>query len=537
MRRYEQPGNRVQCRILFAGFLGLLLSGQAASQNQDPIPRQTDDLSGRLLSDSGWTPTGAAETGVTETRVTETRVTETGAAETGAAEVVADTRAGIRPDPGADPASIRPISAEEGSEEADSGRTPVGPGSAVGPGSPVGPGSAAVSLEELEALALQHNPTLDQARAETWKAHGQYLQAGLYPNPRLGYSATEMGQDGQAGQQGALLQQEFVFGGKLALSQNIAAASRNAAEQVLTMQEWRVLNNVRQEYYAILAARRNRELAAQLLELSGSALKLATLRRQQGEGTRIDELQARGEKQRASVSLAQADNVLDAAWQRMLAVIGDPSLERRAIAGNIEAVPVPDITFDDLLRRIETTSPQLQLAEATAGQARAAYQRAEVEPVPNVTLQNVVQYDDATEFTVVSLQATLPLPIYDRNQGNIVAAENDWIRASRETERVKLSLRRQLAERWAGFANARVQVERYQNEIIPTVSETMQLTRQAFELGETNYLQLLVAQRSYMETYREYVSALGTAWQESIRLNGLLLTDGLTAPESVTESR
>lgn len=392
-----------------------------------------------------------------------------------------------------------------------------------------------ISLERLEGLALQHNPTLHQARAETWKAHGQYVQAGLYPNPQVGYAASEMGNDGKAGQQGGLIQQEFVFGGKLELSQHIAAASRNAADHVLSMQESRVLNNVRLEYYAILAAKRNRQLAAQLLKVSENALKLATVRREQGEGSRLDELQALSEKQRAAVSLAEAENVLSAAWKRMQAVIGDPTLRPQPVEGSIEGPALPAISFDELLQQVESSSPQIRLAEATMGKAQAAYARAEAEPIPNVTIQNTVQYDDSTKFTVVGIQATLPLPLFNRNQGNITTAENEWIRSARERERLQLALRRDLASRWQQFANARVRVERYQKEIIPTVSETMDLTRQAFELGEADYLRLLVAQRSYMETYRDYVSALGTAWQEAVKLNGLLLTDGLTAPESVTD--
>lgn len=395
--------------------------------------------------------------------------------------------------------------------------------------------SDALSVDQLETLAMQHNPTLEQARAETWKAYGRYVQAGLYPNPEVGYAASEVGNDGRAGQQGGYFQQEFVFGNKLALSQKIGAAERTAAEHSLTLQELRVRNNVRLEYYAILAATRSRDIAGQLLEVAESAAALAKLRYENGEGTRIDELQARGEQQRAAVAVAQAENIVAAAWKRMLAVVGDPTLQPQQLAGRLESEPLPEIAFDELLARLENTSPQIRLAEAWIDRARAAYERAEVEPIPNLTLQNTVQYDDSTQYTVVGIQATLPIPVFNRNQGNITAAEQEWIQASRETRRLRLSLKRDLADRWQQFANARVQVDRYRNEVLPTVSETLKLTREAYEAGETDYLRLLTAQRSYAETYREYIAALGTAWQEAVRLNGLLLTDGLVAPESVTD--
>jgi hypothetical protein len=52
---------------------------------------------------------------------------------------------------------------------------------------------------------------------------------------------------------------------------------------------------------------------------------------------------------------------------------------------------------------------------------------------------------------------------------------------------------------------------------------------------EKDYLRLLTVQRSYAETYREYVAALGVAWQEAFHLYGLWLSDSLPAAESVTD--
>ncbi len=392
-----------------------------------------------------------------------------------------------------------------------------------------------LTIGQLEALAIQNNPTLEQARAETWKTYGRYVQAGLYPNPDVGYAASEVGNEGRGGQQGTYIQQEFVFGGKLGLSQNVASAERDAADHALLLQELRVRNNVRLEYYAILVANRNLDLAKQLFAVAENAARLAKIRSEQGEASKLDELQARGEQQRAAVAVAQATNAVEATWKRLQAVVGDPTLSKQPLAGNIEQNVLPDISYPELLERLQLTSPQIRLAEARINRAEAAVARAEVEPIPNLTIQNTIQYDASTRFTVVGIQATMPIPVFNRNQGNITEAENEWIRASREVDRLRLEQQRALATRWQEFANARVQVEQYRSEVLPTVSETLTLTRSAYEAGEADYLRLLTAQRSYTETYRDYVAALGAAWREAVQINGLLLTDGLAAAESVTD--
>lgn len=395
--------------------------------------------------------------------------------------------------------------------------------------------AAGLTIDQLETLAVQNNPTLEQARAETWKTYGRYVQAGLYPNPDVGYAASEVGNDGYGGQQGTYIQQEFVFGGKLGLSQNVASAEREAADHALTLQELRVRNNVRLEYYSILVANRNLDLAKQLFAVAENAAKLAKIRSEQGEASKLDELQARGEQQRAAVAVAQATNAVEATWKRLQAVVGDPTLAKQPLAGNIEQNVLPAISYDQLLEQLQITSPQIRLAEARINRAEAAVSRAEVEPIPNLTIQNTIQYDASTKFTVVGIQASMPIPVFNRNQGNITEAENEWIRASREVDRLRLEQQRALATRWQEFANARIQVEQYRSQVLPTVSETLKLTRAAYEAGEADYLRLLTAQRSYTETYRDYVAALGVAWQEAVQLNGLLLTDGLAAAESVTD--
>src|SRR5690606_4436275 len=98
---------------------------------------------------------------------------------------------------------------------------------------------------QLEQIALENNPTLAQSQAHVSAGHGRELQAGLYPNPTLGYLGSEIGNDGRAGQQGAYFEQEFVRGGKLGLSQDVVAQDINRLGWEYETQRYRVLTSVR----------------------------------------------------------------------------------------------------------------------------------------------------------------------------------------------------------------------------------------------------------------------------------------------------
>src|SRR5690606_13600819 len=83
-----------------------------------------------------------------------------------------------------------------------------------------------LTLAEVESLAIAANPTLAEAAARVRAARGEQHQVGLAPNPVVGYAASEIGDEGRAGQQGMLVGQEFIRGNKLGL--NRAVAGREA---------------------------------------------------------------------------------------------------------------------------------------------------------------------------------------------------------------------------------------------------------------------------------------------------------------------
>jgi outer membrane protein TolC len=79
-----------------------------------------------------------------------------------------------------------------------------------------------ITLEELQQMALQNNPTFTQASANIRAAEGREQQSGLYPNPTVGYQGEQIrGGSFRSGEQGFFIQQSIVTAGKLRLNRNI----------------------------------------------------------------------------------------------------------------------------------------------------------------------------------------------------------------------------------------------------------------------------------------------------------------------------
>jgi outer membrane protein, heavy metal efflux system len=390
--------------------------------------------------------------------------------------------------------------------------------------------ASGVTLAELEAMAERCNPTLEQVAARVQAAHGQCLQVGLYPNPVVGYLGSEMGNEGRAGQQGGFIGQEIVTAGKLQLNRSVASQEIRQAECAWQAQRLRVLTDVRRGFYEVLVAQRTVELAQQLVGIGERGVKTAEELMKAKEVARADVLQARIESDSAKILLDKARNRFTGAWRNLAAVVGDPALQPSQLSGGLQDGLVP-FTWEDTLNRLLEESPQLAGAQAGVARAQAALSRECAGRVPNVDLQAGVQYDNATRDTFASLQVGIPIPIYNRNQGNIHRAQAELSAARHEVRRVRLALEQRLAAVFEQYATAQQQVEKYSRDIMPNAQESLKLVSAGYRQGEFSYLMLLTAQRTYFQTSLTYLEALRDLRAATATLEGNLLSDSLQSSE------
>jgi outer membrane protein, heavy metal efflux system len=182
-------------------------------------------------------------------------------------------------------------------------------------------------------------------------------------------------------------------------------------------------------------------------------------------------------------------------------------------------------------------SPQLAGAQAGVARAQAALSRECAGRIPNVDLQAAVQYDNSTQDTFASVQVGIPVPFYNRNQGNIRKAQAELIAAQNEVQRVQLALRQRLAVAFERYTNARYQVEKYNRNILPNAEASLTLTKGGYQQGELSYLSLLTAQRTFFQTNITYLEALRELRASATTIEGNLLGDSLQAGEASDRDR
>jgi len=389
-----------------------------------------------------------------------------------------------------------------------------------------------LTLEQLEDIAISVNPALAEAAARVNAARGKWVQVGLPPNTVLGYSGQQLGSHGLAEQHGVFLQQEFVRGGKLGLNREVVSREIEQAEQQLAAQQQRVLTDVRMGFYDVLIAQRRIEVTLQLVDIARQGISTAEALFEAKEVSQVDVTRARIESQSAELLHQNAQNQYTAAWSRLTAVLGDANIAPVILAGDLEAIN-EHLELDDALRRIISESPEMAVALTEVERSRWAIDRAHAEPIPNVDVQAIMQSDNGTGSNNANLQVSMPIPWLDRNQGGIREAEANLFAAERAVGRLQLSLKQRLASVFQQYATARNQVREYskQEGILANSDLALGYVRKGYQAGESGYLDLLTAQRTYSQTNLAYLEALGQLWSATVEIDGLLLKGSLTNPE------
>lgn len=390
-------------------------------------------------------------------------------------------------------------------------------------------------LEELLQLASRNNPTLRQARLHVSAELAKALQAGLYPNPVLSYEAEQVGLDVPGNKdspgefQGGAISQRFVTAGKLRLSREKYLRRAHVSEHLVMVQRFRVCNDVRLHFYHALASSERRRLREELQKTAEDAAVTAQEAYNMGQARRPEVRKANVSLQRARLSLLSARNAEREAFRKLSALVGMP-LTNGQVTGELAPQCEPP-TFDEALGRLLAESPELAVARAKLAVDRATIDREQVEWVPDIVATGGAGYNFDARETTALVSIGLEFPLYDRNQGTIRQARNDYSRQRYEVRRVELSLRERLATAYQRYATALQHVYEYERVILPESKAAYKELLDSYKRNRVDWYDVLAAQHDYFDAQLMQVDNLVEARTNEVLVFGYVLHGGLMAAE------
>lgn len=385
------------------------------------------------------------------------------------------------------------------------------------------------TFDSLFLVAQSNSAKLQRTLAQIENLKGQHQQAGLMPNPTIGYSANEVGNEGRAGQQGLYLGQEFESRTKRSLRQTVVDKEIATSQIEYEIQVTKLRTDVRRGYYDVLIQGQRLQVLNELKTQIQKSLDIANKLFEGQEISKVAVLQSRLQIQNLTNTINQAKNQFLSAQQNLAAVCGIPTFNDPVIQ-QIEGSFAP--TFEELnssydIDTILAASPEINQSYQMLARNESELCRQRGELIRNVDFQTQVAYDNSTGSTVTNMQIVIPLQIHDRRQGHIQSAKAN-IQGSHELIRQRQQiLFQRFASAQQAYQTAVEQLANYQQSILPSAAEVVELAAAGFAEGELDYLQLLTAQRSLLDARLGYLETVQAFWNAKCFLDGNLLDGSL----------
>lgn len=382
-----------------------------------------------------------------------------------------------------------------------------------------------LGLADLVEMSLIQNPALAQAGLGIDGARGQVRQAGLYPNPTVTVTGDEMGREGGI-ITAPMVSQEIITAGKRRLDVAIASRKYDQATLGLMRQRFILIGAVRQGFFEVLTAQQRVTTLTSLEQIAKNAYDNTRRLLEAKQVAQLDLLQVQVELNRIQAELGASKREQTAAWRRLTATIGVPNLQETPLAGSIES-ELPAYDFESSKIQLVENHPEVGIARVGVDQAQLTLRRNEVQAIPNIMIGGGYVRNNMDRADQWMFQVGVPIPVFNRNQGNIMTARADVGKSMQEVPRVQNELLGRLATAFGNYAAAKERVDQYRKLILPTAQQANKIALDAYKGGQFEYLRVLQSQRTLLEANLEYIRALGEAWRAASEISGLLLEESM----------
>ncbi|HEY5973491.1 MAG TPA: TolC family protein, partial [Geobacteraceae bacterium] len=232
------------------------------------------------------------------------------------------------------------------------------------------------------------------------------------------------------------------------------------------------------------------------------------------------------------IDAARAENQ---SQSKLCTFMGLPIGESPELAGNLDTDVTMTKSLVDLKQIAHGQRPDLKALEAEKGRGDADIILAEAEGVPNLTAGIFYSHERRTDATgtgdenvrdnLLGIRLSLPLPLFDRNQAGVQEARAKRSNSESRLLAAKRNIEREIEAAYASYLNSEKVFSLYTTSIIPQLEENLQLTQEAYRLGEVGILSVIQEQKKFFEVSEGYLTALHDRQTALVKLESAVATE------------
>jgi len=368
-----------------------------------------------------------------------------------------------------------------------------------------------LSLQMAINRAVAASPKLEAAASGIAAAAGSERQASLYPNPAASIEVGDFAGSGpqrgfRSTQATASVSQLIELGGKREARQGVALANRRGAEVDATTARLDLVRDVTVAYVDALTAQDGVSIAQDTELAAKQVLEDVTRRVNSARDPLFQKSKAEVAYSTSTIARRNAQQSSVAALQRLGKYWGALTVEETLVdpvAAHVDA-PLPIGIYEDRLRNSPDFERYLRLQESREAELRLAQANA----VPDITATGGVRQFAGSSSVAFVAGVSIPIPIFNQNQGEIARAEAELRRVGQERRQAELERSQELVTAWTNWQTSWLESNGIKDDALPKAERAFRLALAGYRSGAFEYLEVLDAQRTFFEQRSNYIRAI-----------------------------
>jgi cobalt-zinc-cadmium efflux system outer membrane protein len=388
------------------------------------------------------------------------------------------------------------------------------------------PQESTLTVDAAVRESLQSNRDLRAAYFAIDQARARLMQAGLWPNPALALSGARDVLFANEGEYTASVgfEQRFPVAGRLARARDLARVDVALALAEVHDAVRRLVGDVQTAFYDLLILKRQAAIRDELISIDRGLVEVSEARAKLAEVSALDVNTARIELQRLDLERQVLTAQAAAKTAELNRLLGRQPGGPLSPTGEIR--PEPPAALPTLREAALRRRPDLQQAALTADRARAELRLAKAERWEDWVVgfgydrdrQVVSGAPSQSADQLLGLRLTVPLPVWNRNQGRIAEAGAREGQAMSTVAALELTVLSEIESAHGRAEDFGRVAESYHADVTPLSDRTVQIAQDAYRQGLTSAMQVVQVQRQQAELRSAYLEVLAQQRRAAIDL-------------------
>ncbi len=370
-----------------------------------------------------------------------------------------------------------------------------------------------ITLREALAYGLLYNPEIKAFSLQKREKDALALQAGILPNPELLVEAENFAGSGSytgldRTETTLQLSQLIELAGKRPKRKRVALLESDLAEWDYYIKKLDVSLSVTKAFIDVLASQRRLVLMNESVHLAEQVFNTVAQRVEAGKVSPVEEIKAGVILSTARIELNRAKRELAAAVKKLAALWGSGSPKFEGVAGELEElVPLP--LEKELANRIYD-NPDIARFPVEKEHRSARVELEKARRIPNLTVGGGIRSLNETNDSAFVMGISIPIPIFNRNQGKIAAAEYGLLKVQEERRAAELRVSAEFAESYMSLSTSFAEASTLKIGVLPAAQKAFEATQEGYLQGKFGFLDVLDSQRTLFEVRGQYINALAS---------------------------